>query len=213
MLWLIPAVIALTQMDRFAANETPRYFPPHVFAHPKVFAREGDDGDFSARWYGEQLRALKEPSLFEAFHGDDTVYRFTWLRTFHHPIAVRLTIHSGGNATLTSKMASGAGGYKPGKLILNSTRELGAQDVGRVLALITVMKFWMMPTEPVPDCIDGGKECSVGPDGAQWILEGRRGGEYHVVERWSPESGSLRELGLLLACALGGIKIPEKEIY
>ena len=35
---------------------------------------------------------------------------------------------------------------------------------------------------------------SVGLDGSQWILEGVRGGEYHVVDRWSPKDNSYSQL-------------------
>ncbi len=35
-------------------------------------------------------------------------------------------------------------------------------------------------------------------DGSQWVLEGVRDGRYHVVDRWSPESGLYRETCLIL---------------
>ena len=35
-----------------------------------------------------------------------------------------------------------------------------------------------------------------GLDGAQWIIEGLLNGNYHIVDRWSPEEGSIRAIGL-----------------
>ena len=32
---------------------------------------------------------MEEPVL-SSYKGDKEIYRFTWLRTFHHPVAVRL---------------------------------------------------------------------------------------------------------------------------
>ena len=44
-----------------------------------------------------------------------------WLRSFHHPVAVRLDIMSDGTGKLTVKIANGAAGYKPGKLVENTS--------------------------------------------------------------------------------------------
>jgi hypothetical protein len=35
-------------------------------------------------------------------------------------------------------------------------------------------------------------------DGARWILEDVRDGKYHLVDRWSPDTGTFREAALLL---------------
>jgi hypothetical protein len=187
----------------FGPDENPRYFPIGVFAEGK------SDGSFSARWYAGQLRALQEPSLSEsAFTGVDSVYRFTWLRSFHHPIAVRITVHRDGTGALTAKMADGAGGYRPGKLIANSKREVGVKEVRHLLDLIKAIGFWQMPAEPEPERSD-----VVNLDGAQWILEASSRGDYHVIDRWSPRKGPLLELGLYLALTLGRLDVPAATIY
>jgi hypothetical protein len=186
----------------FAPDETPRYFPVGVFAVGK------SDGGFSARWYAEQLRALQEPSLSAiTFTGGESVYRFTWLRTADRPIAVRITVHLNGTGTLTAKMADGYGGYGPGKLIANSNREVGVKEVQRLLNLIKAMGFWQMPSEPAP------RSDVVNLDGAQWILEASSHGDYHVIDRWSPRKGPLRELGLYLTRTLGRLDVPAATIY
>ena len=44
---------------------------------------------FVNSWYSKMLFALQEPVL-KNYNGDKEIYRFTWLRTFNHPISVRL---------------------------------------------------------------------------------------------------------------------------
>ena len=44
---------------------------------------------FVNQWYSKMLFSLKEPVLSN-YQGQKEIYRFTWLRTFHHPISVKL---------------------------------------------------------------------------------------------------------------------------
>ena len=53
----------------------------------------------------------------------------------------------------------------------------------------------------------------MGTDGSQWIIEGVKKGQYHVVDRWMPKDGMVRELGLLLALDFAKLNIPKNEIY
>ena|ERR1039458_4389217 len=77
--------------------------------------------DFKANWYSTQLRALQEPSLFAlATNRKAESYRFLWLRTFHHPVAVRVDLQADGSWMLVTKVANGAGGYSPGSVTTNS---------------------------------------------------------------------------------------------
>jgi hypothetical protein len=180
-----------------APDEKPRYFPVGVFANGK-----SDDGDFTARLYAAELRGLKEPSLSETAPSLEPVYRFTWLRSFHPPIAIRIAMHAEGTGMLTAKMSNRPGGLS-GKLILNSTREISVTEVRHVLELIDTMGFWQMPSVTGPTY----------PDGAEWIFEASVRGKYHVVDRQSPEGGPLRELGLYLVRVLGKLDIPSSAIY
>lgn len=90
--------------SQLSAQET--YFPKGVLSSD---AR----GDlFRANWYSKHLKALEEPSLLGlAKNPSLQSYRFVWLRTFHHPVIVRLDIMADGTGDLTVKVASGAGGY------------------------------------------------------------------------------------------------------
>jgi hypothetical protein len=187
----------------FSPDENPRYFSVGVFAEGK-----SDDGDFRARWYASQLRALGEPTLSENTSGNaESTYRFTWLRTFDHPIAIRIIVHSNGAGTLTAKVADGTGGYKLGNLIANSTREIDVKKIRHLRELLRTLDFWNMPPEPAPN------EKVAELDGAQWIFEASNEGNYHVIDRWSPRSGPVRELGLYMVRELGQLDISEQAVY
>jgi len=154
-------------------------------------------GSFKSQWYSSQLRALEEPSLYSLSKSPSAEsYRFLWLRTFHHPIAIRLDPNSDGTSTLLVKVASGAAGFRPGVL-----SEQRSQVVSK---RVSELHFWDSPN-PVND--------QRGTDGSQWIIEGVKAGRYHVVDRWMPSKGVVRELGLVLAFDLAKMDIPKNEIY
>jgi hypothetical protein len=165
-----------------------KYFPP----------------DFPANWYAKHLGALKETSLWESSKTKKTQsYRFLWLRTFHHPIAIRVDVNVDGTSLLTTKMTSGAGGYNPGRLIKNDTLTLTRQQTNSFLEQIEARSFWRLPSVREDR----------GVDGAQWIMEGIRDGAYHIVDRWSPTDGEIRALGLFMVSDLAKMKLAAKEVY
>jgi hypothetical protein len=159
---------------------------------------------FRAKWYSQELEVLGEPSLLGLAKNRSESYRFLWLRSFHHPVAIRFDIRTDGIGVLTTKVASGAGGFKPGHLIENVSRPLTRAQTQAFLARLTKVGFWSLPN-PVDD--------QSGLDGSDWIIEGVKEGNYHVVDRWSPKEGPVRELGLYLAFGLAQLNIPKDEIY
>jgi hypothetical protein len=105
----------------------PQYFPTGTF---RDSSESGSFKNFTARWFAKHLRVMAEPSLSEATKYKLLVtYRFLWLRTFHHPIAIRLTIRRDGTGFLTGKMTSGHGGYEPGLLSVNNSIEISKPEV------------------------------------------------------------------------------------
>jgi hypothetical protein len=158
-----------------------------------------------SNWYSSQLRALEEPSLFDlAKTPSAESYRFLWLRSFNHPIAIRLDPRPDGTSVLTTKVASGEGGFHPGVVDENSSRVLTKNETQTFLSKVDKLGFWQAPN-PVND--------QGGTDGSQWIIEGVKGGRYHVIDRWTPEKGVARELGMMLAFDLAKMSIPKREIY
>lgn len=158
-----------------------------------------------ARWYSAQLKALDEPSLLETSKNPELqTYRFVWLRTFHHPIAVRLDVMGNGSGVLTVKIANGAGGYEPGKLIENTSAPVTQKQTEEFLKRIDSLGFWELPSFD---------ESQSGFDGSRWIVEGVKDGKYHVADRWTPGKGPVHDLGAMLAFTLARLKIPKDQLY
>lgn len=111
------------------------------------------------------------------------VYRFTWLRTWGRPIAVRVS-----PTHLWVTRLSGDGGYDPGRIDVQRDRALGASEWQRLESAIAAASF---------DTID--REGAMGHDGAQWIIERAKGGAYRLVERWSPKNDA-KEAAYVRAC-------------
>ena len=161
--------------------------------------------DFKANWYSTQLRALREPSLFAlATNKKAESYRFLWLRSFHHPVAVRVDLQVDGSWILVTKVASGAGGYSPSTLTTNTSRQLTAQEAQSFRSMVENGGFWNAPN-PIND--------QTGTDGSQWIIEGVKAGHYHVIDRWMPNNGPARDLGVFLVFDLARLSIPKNEVY
>jgi hypothetical protein len=160
--------------------------------------------EFHAQWYGGFLNAYDEPSLWErSKESPAQSYRFTWLRTFRHPVVIRVDVRADGICELTEKVGLGSGGYDPGMLIRNQTRPLTKEQSEWFLSLV-VNKFWNAQKEAIKP---------FGNDGAQWIIEGTKNGHYQIEDRWSPEAGPIHDLGLAMAIGLADLRIPKDEIY
>jgi hypothetical protein len=179
-----------------------QYFPE------AAFDKQEKSNDFAVEWYSQQLKALQEPSLWETSKSiKGQVYRFLWLRSFHHPVVVRLNVNDDGKGTLVTKVADGQGGYPPGKLIENRTQDLSKQQTQWFLDEVKALKYWDLPTR------EGENPNVVQVDGAQWIVEAVRNGTYKIVDRWSPEKGPIKTLGLSMAIDLAGMKLLYQDVY
>ncbi len=198
-LLVVSWLLAFGTVDSIAQD---KYFPKNALSY------DSQSDQRKADWYSHELRVLEEPSLLKL--ADDTSlesYRFLWLRTFHHPVAIRLDVKADGTGTLTTKIANVEAGFpraKPAHLLDNASRQLTLERTQEFLAQVKRASFWSLPSH-VDD--------QTGTDGSQWIIEGVKGGKYHVVDRWSPNEGAVRELGLALALRIGQMKIQKGEIY
>jgi hypothetical protein len=154
-------------------------------------------GDFARNWYSLQLAAAAEPSLYLAAQGprpaDGATLRFTWLRSFHHPVTIRIETTGPGRHRLVAKQLSGAGGYDPGHVDRTLDRALTPDEAGRLAAMLARTRIFDLAPDP----------CGGGADGAQWIFEGVDAGGYHFVDRWTPREGAANELGRFLMSLTG----------
>lgn len=164
------------------------YFPPKTFT--------GRAADFVVQWYGSALYLLDEKPLWAA-SPDKTVYRFTWLRSFHELVSITLTVLPDGSGQIQTQVLK-RGAWNPQSRSTN----VAAADVLRIEALIKTAEFWQMTTE-------GG---SSGCDGAEWMLEGNRHGVYHIVSRWDARKTPLGRAALALIQS-SGYPAPDDEVY
>jgi len=194
---LLTVLILLLGLSSSVAET--RYFPA------KSLSKDTQLDQFLATWYSGDLKALKEPSLLQMASSPQTEsYRFLWLRTFHHPVSIRLDIKPDGSSVVTKKITNGRGGYAPGALIENSSRPMTTIQTKDFLAEINESQFWSTPA--YLSTVNGN-------DGSEWIIEGIKGGKYHVVARWAPKSGTVYELGRNFLYLLGQMIIPKGELY
>lgn len=172
-----------------------QYFPGGVLANDSQYSRN--------------LKALREPSLWELSQKDPhaDVYRFLWLRSFHHPISIRIVVRPNGSGRINARMTSGKGGFEPGGIRRYSTSWLRKGLTQEFLAAFGNVDFWNQPT--LLPAVKGASQL----DGAQWIFEGVHDGKYHVIDRRSPPSGDPdRALGVL-ALKLARFRIRAQDLY
>lgn len=165
---------------------------------PKVI--EGVQDTFVVRWYSEHLFAMKEPLLFNE-NLNKEVYRFTWLRTFHNPVVVRIE-RMEDKYLLTWKLCDGAGGYEPGNLTTNESKEINHETWGIFKSKLDALNYWNMSLGRMP----------IGTDGSEWILEGVDNEKYKVVTVWTPSQGKFYDACNYLL-TLTDLEINEKDRY
>ena len=183
------------------------YFPIEAFSGlPKDWETnynvdviwEIESAVFSLNWYSSHLKALEEPVLTDSL--PTKIFRFTWLRTFHNPIVIGIE-NMNDTITIYWKVNDGEGGYEPGKIIENKSKILTLKEWTGIVDEINAINFWNLPST---------ENEILGDDGAQWILEGKELGKYHVVDRWS--GGEIGKLCFDLI-NLTDLKIKEDDIY
>lgn len=158
------------------------YFPKGILSEDV----ETDRRDATS--LAKYLAALQEPSLYELKSNPKaTAFRFLYLRNFEPPIAIRIEAQTGGAGVVHFKATDGSVGYKPGKLVTEKRVKLDKDQMQTCLDKVGGTNFWSLATKDAnPD----------GWDGAQWVLEGVQNGKYQLVERLSPDRGTVRRLGL-----------------
>lgn len=146
------------------------------------------------------LNSLKEPSLYKPRKDKRKSFRFLCSRTFRNLFSIRVEIDSNKPepGILHFKETSGVGGGDPMLILKTTSIRLFQKDVDELLSKINDEKFWMLKSTEDNEYI--------GCDGSDWIIEGVENGNYHFVERWSPEQGDVRNLGLCF------IKLSQEKI-
>lgn len=135
-----------------------------------------------ASFYTPYLTAIKEPSLMpQAVTKEDAFsIRFTWLRSRHDPIVVRIWHDRNGYQMRSVKLARRKD-EKPGAISIDETRTLTDAEVEDIKRLETSKDLWKALT-PQESAI-----FSLGKDGAMWIFERQQGKNYSLLDLWSPK--------------------------
>lgn len=155
---------------------------------------------FTNLWYSAELTEFKEPNLY-TYSGEDDVYRFTWLRSFHNPVVIRFQKHEN-EYILTTKEMPDNGKYIPNEFVVNSSQHLSTAKWDKLEFKLGRMNFWNMVTlDPEPRPMDG----------ADWIFEAKVNGRYHFVTRQFGEIDFRECCKYLLQ--LSKLKIREDDIY
>lgn len=162
-------------------------FPPEIRANKQ-------------RWYLKHLTAMKETPIYNLPpESDKFVFRLLWLRSFHHPVCVKVEKSGESPAALLGKELSGAGGYAPGELIVNRKTEMSSESYDHLRDMLKSANFSEQPTDQDSDANDG----------AQWIFELNDKGKYHIVDAFG--GGTVRDVGIYL---LKEAKLlPDKHVY
>jgi hypothetical protein len=161
------------------------------------------------KYYEKELQALNETSIGDLrSEGVTQSYRLLWLRTFHHPVVVRVDVLSNGTGLVRIKETSGQGGYEPGKLIKNEARKLTAQEAQWFVDRMQESGFWDLPSN------DKQAENEIVLDAATWMVEGKKGDQYHLVKRDAPKcSDNVRNIGLMMLLDMAKLKLLYEEVY
>ena len=175
------------------------YFPLKMFTDTSIYV--GYD-TFHVEWYSKYLIAMEEPLMFNKRQNKST-FRLLWLRIFHNPVSIRIDKQSDDSYSLTWKQCDGAGGYEPGKLVINKTKTIDKKTWDTFQDILSKTDYWNFKTNEVE---------VLGTDGSQWILEGTDMNNYHVVDRWTPSGGKFYDCCNFLI-ELTDLKIKKEDKY
>lgn len=155
------------------------YFPAGTFTGPAA--------DFVTRWYSSDMYQLGEKPLWPPSAASERTYRFTYLGALSEPKSVALTILPDGSGQIRMTPAQESSDHSNDEQFLT----VSANDVSDFLGRLDKAHFWEMPTQSQHR----------GLDGADWMMEGVRGGTYHIVVRWCPGSYNFSSEGETFADA------------
>lgn len=179
----------------------PQYFPTGSFGSDASIEQ------LKTEWYSRKLLELHESSLWEVSRQQPSteIYRFLWLRTFHHPISIRVTVANRNVGELEVKETNGYGGLpRSGKLIRDDKRILSKAEMELFFTNLVKLQLWTS---------HHSNEYRGGPDGAQWVLEAVRNGQYRILDVWGPEGSEPMRLFGITMLNLAHMEIPPANIY
>ena len=172
------------------------YFPRNIFAHPV-------DPSESATGPSRVFADMHEPSL-SCSDNVSEAYRALWIHSFStlQPAMVRL-FRAGRSWSVVGARVKWPADDLKSPMTETDHREavLSGEQGDEVVAILTGAGFWAIPTSVSSRDIH---------DGGLWLVEGRRGGAYHVVTRFGgKDQGFVTDVFRRLL-NLAGIPIPKE---
>lgn len=145
-----------------------------------------------SRYLMEETRNEEEdPEFFQAFaelplrampECIDEIYRMNWIPESHSPIVVRVW-KSGAKYLIVAKRLKSRGWSEYKNLDVEQTRPLSESEWDHLRNLIDKTSYWTLtPTVAESSTVK-----------AVWLVEGRKGSQYHWVRRTQP-AGSYAEV-------------------
>jgi hypothetical protein len=143
-----------------------------------------EDAAFFERWFGRQLRAMKEPALSSGASraGFRRRFRMLVLPSFHHAYAIRVDEPVSGPPIVRAVRLDGRGGYSPGRILEQERYVADRAALRRLHDALADLRFADLPRENGmrPEDKDDIVVCA---DGVRFVFElvDERGS--HIVTR------------------------------
>ena len=175
-----------------SAQDAGGYFPPALREKAYDCVMGGQSfktqilSDFEVDWFAGQLDAAHEPPL--AAIRDRPVLRFTWLRSFHPAVTVRVEGLNQERPVLVAKRLAGVDGEVREGVDEIIERPLTLDEAAGLARLLRDTNLSEVPAT----------DCNIGLDGSEWLIETAGPTGYAFYKRWSPEDGEIRRIGLYL---------------
>lgn len=152
--------------------------PVPVYNHKPILDSKGR----LMPWYLAYLKRLGEGPF--SLESNQSVLRFVWMRTKENPVCVNVKLIDNKVDSIFGKEIVGLKNEKR-----ESTPTLTAEHKQSLKKKIWSSELWKQSSDDAP--------LKVGPNGASslWVLESWDGKRYRHVEKTSPKSGPIRELG------------------
>jgi len=147
--------------------------------------------------YKNTLAVFREPEIFPRSTNDSAAYRLLVTATFYHPLIIRIE-NNGTQYVLRAKWLSGQVGYDWGTFQGEKTRKLTQKEWRTLNQLVDGASFWRAPYEQAQPQPNEKGEATVCLDGVDWFLEGSARGTYHVVDRYCPDDGGFKAVGMYM---------------
>lgn len=125
---------------------------------------------YDFEWFSKDLEAMNEPVLFNS---TARIFRFTLLPSTGNFYVIGLK-NENGKVTIYWKVFENTPDNRPGKKIIDKTKQLELNEWTKLSEAINQKKFWNKPSFSY----------SGGVDGSTWIFEGKELTKYNVMASW-----------------------------